>query len=202
LFATESLGRCVEILDSDPSVVLAYPKTKLIDAKGQKIDNYDDGLHLVSPKASERFAAVCEKLKLINVLYGLMRADVLRRTKLIRPFPDGDVSLVAELALYGKFWEMPEVLFYRRFHPAASSRSTETQEQEFFDPTSVGHPAFRCIRTFVAHFESVLRAPIDNREKCFLVRYLLKKARWARWKFLENIVSATRLLWEWLALKP
>ena len=32
-----------------------------------------------------------------------------------------DVNLMAELSLYGKFYEIPEFLFYRRLHAAASS---------------------------------------------------------------------------------
>jgi len=196
LFAPESLARCIEILDNEPSVVLTYPKTKLIDTEGKNIGNYDEGLHLTSPKASERFAQVCEKLRLVNVYYGLVRADVLRKTKFIRPFPGGDFPFIAELALYGKFWEIPEFLFFRRFHPQASSSLTERQLQEFMDPASVGHPAFCCTRTFVAHFDSVFRAPIDHRERLRLLRYLLKRARWARWAFVEDIVLAMRQVWE------
>jgi glycosyltransferase involved in cell wall biosynthesis len=201
LFAAESLRRCVDILDAEPSVVLAYPKTTLIDAEGQKIDTYDDGLHLDSPKASERFVQVCENLKLINVVYGLARSDVMRKTQFTRSFPGGDSVLVAELSLYGSFWEIPEFLFYRRLHPRASSSLTESQLQEFINPASVGHPSFRHTRTFAAHFNSVLRAPIDNREKLFLVRYLLKRARWARWDLVEDMTSAMRQLRERLTMK-
>lgn len=201
LFAAESLRRCVDTLDSDPTVVLAYPKTTLIDAEGRKIDTYEDGLHLVSPIASERFIQVCERLKLINVLYGLARANVMRKTQLEHPFPGGDGVLVAELSLYGRFWEIPEFLFYRRLHPRASSSLTESQLQEFNNPALVGQPDFRHTRTLAAHFNSVLRAPIDGREKLFLVRYLLRRARWARWDLVKDIASAIRQLRERLTLK-
>src|SRR5262249_28074703 len=125
LFAPESLARCAEVLDREPSVVLAYPKTRLIDARGAVIGEYEDRRHLDSARASHRFVEVCERLGLVHVYYGLVRTTVLRRTGLIRPFPGGDIPLVAELALYGKFWEIPEVLFFRRVHPWALSNSTE-----------------------------------------------------------------------------
>lgn len=100
LFAPEGLARCVGVLDQDPSVVLTYPKTKFIDERGIVLSEYDDNLDLQSPKASERFLQVMDRLGYVNIIYGLMRTDVLRKTGLLRNFPRGDVPLVIELALY------------------------------------------------------------------------------------------------------
>ena len=162
LFAPEGLARCVEVLDREPSVVLTYPKTKLIDEQGGVISEYEDGLHLQSSKASERFALLFSKLSHVNVIYGLMRANVLRHTGLLRNFPEGDIPLVAELTLYGKFWEIPEFLFYRRFHPAASSSYQDdvSRTQEFFDPKTKGRMFLREWRHLWAHGHSVMRRTI------------------------------------------
>lgn len=91
LFAPEGLARCVEVLNREPSVVLTYPKTKLVDERGSVISEYEDGLHLQSLKASEHFAELYQKLRLVNVIYGLMRTDILRHTGLLRNFPGGDI---------------------------------------------------------------------------------------------------------------
>ena len=122
LFAPTSLACCVEVLDREPSTVLVYPRTMLIDEHGQTIGEYEDGLHLQFSRASDRFVQLCLRLGLVNAIYGLIRADVLRKSALIGNFISADMALLAELTLYGKFWEIPDVLFYRRLHPGASSK--------------------------------------------------------------------------------
>src|SRR5439155_684074 len=76
LSAPQSLARCVEVLDREPAVVLAYPKTRFIDEHGRVILDYDDRLHLQSPRPRERFRQVLERLGRCNAAYGLMRAVV------------------------------------------------------------------------------------------------------------------------------
>ena len=194
LFAPQSLARCVEILDQQPSVVLAYPRTKFIDERGDVISEYEDHMHLHSSRASERFFQVMEKLGYVNVIYGLMRADILRRTGLLRNFPQGDIPLVAELALYGKFWEIPEFLFFRRLHPAASSsyKDDVSLTQEFFDPKTKGRISLREWRHFWAHGRSVMRAPLDFAEKLRLGCFLIRMGIWKRNLLARELIGALR----------
>lgn len=194
LFAPEGLARCVEVLDREPSVVLTYPKTKLVDEQGGVVSEYEDGLHLQSYKASERFALLFSKLRLVNVIYGLMRANVLRHTGLLRNFPGGDILLVAELTLYGKFWEIPEFLFFRRLHPAASSsyKDDVSLTQEFFDPKTKGRMSLREWRHLWAHGHSVMRAPLDLAEKMRLGRFLIRMGIWRRNLLARELIEAIR----------
>ena len=53
-----------------------------------------------------------------EMIYGLMRTDVLRATRLQQNYTDSDRTLLCELALRGRFYELPEPLFYKRYHPA------------------------------------------------------------------------------------
>ena len=46
LCAPTFLERCLAPLEADPAVVLAYPRTTLIDGAGAAIEPYDDGLDL------------------------------------------------------------------------------------------------------------------------------------------------------------
>ena len=195
LFAPESLARCVEVLERDPSVVLTYPRARLIDASGDIIGDYDDsGLHLVSDRASQRFVQVCLKIRLVHVYFGLVRASALRKTRLVRRFPGGDIPLVAELALYGKFWEIPEVLFSRRFHAHDSRGSTEAQRQKLFDPQRRGRPSLQAWSTLRAHLDSVRRAPVSPREKLALTLFLTKTVIWSRAKLAQEASIALRQL--------
>ena len=194
LFAPESLARCVQVLDQDPSVVLTYPKTKFIDERGGVISECEDGMHLQSSKASERFFQVMEKLGYVNVIYGLVRADTLRKTGLLRNFPGGDIPLVAELALYGKFWEIPEFLFFRRLHPGAliSHKGDVGLTQEFFDPSTKGKIAMTQWRLLCTHARSMLRAPLDFGEKMRLGCFLIRMGIWKRDVLARELVEAAR----------
>src|SRR2546430_1541900 len=73
---------------------------------------------------------------LCNAQYGLMRAAVLKRVRPLGLYLDSDNVLLAELSLYGTFWEIPERLFFRRMHSAASSSMRGAERQRFYDPTT------------------------------------------------------------------
>jgi glycosyltransferase involved in cell wall biosynthesis len=192
LFAPTSLERCVEVLDRELSTILVYPKTKLIDERGQIISEYDDGLHLQSSRASERFISALG-VDLVNVIYGLIRAASLRKTAMIGNFIGADTALIAELALYGKFWEIPEFLFYRRIHGGAYSQlKSIDQQQNFFDPNTRGQVAFTQWRYFWARSRAVSQAPISIAEKLRLVVCLMHSAYWRHAELTGEIITAMR----------
>jgi len=193
LFAPTSLERCVEVLDHNPSTVLTYPKTRLIDEHGHFISEYDDGLHLQSAIASERFAQLFQQLGLVNVIYGLIRADILKKTALIGNFIGGDIALVAELSLYGKFWEIPEFLFYRRFHPGASSSFKSVERlQEFYDPNSKGRVPLTQLKQLHAHGRAISRAPLGIPEKLRLSVYLMHEVAWNGSQLKGEVLAVVR----------
>lgn len=194
LFAPAGLERCVEILDREPSVVLAYPKTKFIDERSNVISEYHDDMHLQSPRASERFAQVFDRLGYVNIIYGLMRAGILRQTGLLRKFPGGDIPLVAELSLYGKFHEIPEFLFFRRLHATASSsyRDNVSRTQEFFDPRTKGKVSLRQWQHLWTHARSVMHAPLGVAEKMRLYVFILRMVNWRRGALARELIGAAR----------
>jgi glycosyltransferase involved in cell wall biosynthesis len=193
LFAPTSLSRCVETLDREQATVLTYPKTKLIDARGQIISEYEDGLHLQAASASERFVHLSLRLGLVNAIYGLIRANVLKKTELIGNFIGADTVLLAELTLYGKFWEIPEFLFYRRLHAGAySDLKSIDDQQEFFDPKSKGRIPFTQWKHLYAHYRAVCRAPISVFQKVRVIFFLMRDAIWNRSELAGELVAAAR----------
>jgi glycosyltransferase involved in cell wall biosynthesis len=173
LCAPDFLKRCVEILDREPQVAVSHSRTKIIDAHGRVI-NYDESrLHLQAPSPSKRFLQLMRSLRKCNTVFGLIRSSILKRTRLIGNFIASDSCLLAELALYGKFYEIPEYLFFRRDHAGASSRNRGRDQQlEFFDPQLKGKLVLPKWRRIFENSASVYRAPIKLREKMFLWTYL------------------------------
>jgi hypothetical protein len=69
------------------------------------------------PKAYQRFRGVSDHFAhRCEFTYGLIRADVLQCTRLQLNYTDSDRTLMSELSLRGRFYEIPEVLFYKRYH--------------------------------------------------------------------------------------
>ena len=62
-------------------------------------------------------------------LYGLIRSDVLARTGLHPAHYMGDHILLAELALYGRFAEIPEELLHMRIHARKTSNVTGPRQR-------------------------------------------------------------------------
>ena len=192
LAAPQSVARCVEVLDREPSVVLAYPKTTLIDEDGRVLRDYEDRLDLRSPRPSERFAQLLRDMVLCNAQYGLMRAAVLKRVRPLGLYLDSDNVLLAELSLYGTFWEIPERLFFRRMHSAASSSMRGAERQRFYDPTTKRRVEMRQWRHLWELGRAVQRAPVGAAERVRLVRCVLRQARWSRHVLAQEAWSAVR----------
>src|SRR5581483_2124327 len=55
LIAPNMVARCVEVLDNEPTVILAYTKSQLIDQDGVVLSTYTDRLNLRFCRPSDRF---------------------------------------------------------------------------------------------------------------------------------------------------
>jgi len=193
MFAPESLARCVKILDENPSVVLTYPKTKLIDENDAIISEYEDNLNLQSNRPCERFVKVSQQLGLVNIIYGLIRTEVLQKTALIGNFIGADPVFVAELSLHGKFQEIPEPLFFRRIHPDAySSADDENKMVHFYKPEkTINFQMINC-RNIYETFAAVKRAQIDLAEQIKIYTYIARMAIWRRREIVQEILNAVK----------
>jgi len=123
LHEPDYLKACVDVLERDPSVVLAYGKSRFIDENGEPLEENDPGFDLQDEAARERLRYVIRSKRWVNAIFGLVRSEALARTPLLPKYPSGDYIILGELALLGKFVEVPEVLFMRRLHPGASSQN-------------------------------------------------------------------------------
>ena len=79
----------------------------------------------------------------MNAIFGVVRRGALAKTQLLPSYAGADYTLLGELARPGKFVEVPESLFRRRLHPAASSqnRSGEVLDGAILDRKRRDFPA-------------------------------------------------------------
>ncbi len=187
------LSRCVEVLDREPDVILCYGKTKIIDANGDVIDCYEDGLNLISSSAGGRYLQLKYNLGKCNALCGVIRSDVLRSTRLIGNFIGSDECLLAELALLGKFREHPEYLFLRRDHPGSSSANKDIASQlQFFDPSLNGKIVLREWRHLFENLMSIRRTPVRLSQKVEPMFFLLGSSLINGKQYLRELTVALK----------
>jgi len=128
------LAACVDVLDRDPTVVLASPASMLIDEFGEALPyvaefggmidqsgvcwpvmpEKNDGLMAKDPAV--RFEAVMLNMFMCVEIFGLMRRSMLLRTPLQGPFCGAAKVVLAQMSLLGPFWLGQETLFFRRCH--------------------------------------------------------------------------------------
>lgn len=147
LLAPELLERCVGVLDADPSVVLCFPGTELINGDGSPLrydaayDAYiDQGGKIWRYWSTEprpeltdddpivRFEAILMKSRMMLPIFGVMRSSALAKTHLQRPYWGADLAILAEMALQGRIRQVPERLFFRRCHRQQSTTMSMKQQ--------------------------------------------------------------------------
>lgn len=187
------LERCLEVLEARPGTVLAYPRTVLIDTASRVVGDFEDGLDLAEAEPHRRLGHLLRSQTEYHPVFGVVRTDVLRATRLIDRFPGSDVALLAELALAGAFSEIPERLFARRFHPGTSMRANPSAEERaaWFDPANRRRRVWPTARLGWEMLRSVQRADLESAERA---RCLLAVARhWAvpRWRTIGGEVKSS-----------
>ncbi|MBE7474452.1 MAG: glycosyltransferase family 2 protein [Anaerolineae bacterium] len=142
ILAPDFLMRCVEVLDNYSEVAVCFPKTKLIDENGVFIGDYDPLPKTDSRKAHIRFGNLITAPdgRAIQTM-GLTRSSLLKKTVMNRSYPASDEVLLANLALLGYFYEIPERLLFYRIHPKQSTKGVLASERArvlFFDTSLKG----------------------------------------------------------------
>jgi glycosyltransferase involved in cell wall biosynthesis len=187
------LQECIDVMKADPGVVLCYGRTQLVDENEERIAIYEQDISFDEDRPSERFASVCNQLGLNNLQCGVFRLDVLRRTRLDRLYPSGDLALIAELALYGRLKVIPKILLFRRqSRRTFTSMLTPLERQRVYDPRAKAPMKFILARRHLDDLMSISRAPIPVVEKIRAYRIALRIARWNRIHLWREFLSALK----------
>lgn len=203
----EFLAKCVELLDRDPTTILAYPRLKVID------DYYGTGLregtlpyervNLQSSLTRERFRQMLFiVLPSVYPIFGLIRASVLKRTPLIRPCIGGDHCLLVDLALQGKFGEVPYYLMRGRWHANSYGGTLSriirnggregTAQAEWYDPENKNRIVLPYWRRLWEYFLSLMHSDERLGEKILMVVFLCVAAVGYREKLKAELGDAVR----------
>jgi len=194
VMAPTFLARCVDVLETDRSAVLAYPRVRYIDAQGRALGDYVSPFPINDPDLLVRFAQMLRHGQRCFEVFGLIRLDKLRQTRLIGCYNHGDGVLLAHLALLGRFVEIPDYLLCSRLHEKQSMyvfgvayRKAEADYEAYanwFDPKNRVGLSHSFNKALADYLRMIRMTPLSLTQRLACYRIL------GRW-FL--------LWWRWLA---
>jgi len=188
------LERALEVMERDPTIALCYPQAVLIDKDGHNQEHYDDVLHLLQEDPADRFLTLLNKIKLSHQHLGLIRMSHLHQTHLLGAYVASDISLLAELSLYGKFFELPHRLYFRRFHKDSSSwkRGDAAHQARRYHGSGAKPIGFNKWLRYLGLFAGVETSPLALQSKIRLYRYLWKHMIWDRRDLAAELAEYAR----------
>jgi len=145
------LQQLVDALDANPDVVLTYPLNRRIGAEGEVLkrrpwafDTFGETNRWV------RMRRGIKDMSAGNMVYGLYRISSLERAGVYRHVLVPDRLLFTELALYGQFKQVPQVLWFRRWYGRIFSLGR--QRTSFFPG---GRPLYAYFPWWISHATSL-----------------------------------------------
>ena len=186
LYARDLLEKCVAALDDNPKVVLAHSWTAMIDGNGNFYQANSYPLRTSAARAPERFRSMLNDSGGDDD-GGVMRKEILLRTAMKESYHHADRTIIAELALHGPFYQVPEWLYFRRDHPDRAERAHPSLRARCanMDPRRANrwlNPAPRLLGEYVwAYVRMIQRAPLTaaERRECYqyLGEWMTRRAR-------------------------
>ncbi|MBN1630773.1 MAG: glycosyltransferase family 2 protein [Thermoleophilia bacterium] len=159
------LQRCVEALDENPDVVLAYPRAREISEDGRPLHESLDPLELSDPSPARRIHHMLWASRKVHMVFGLMRREVLAQTDLLLAENGADRLLLTKLAIMGPWRQVDEILFVNR--ATGSRRNARTRR--FHDPNLHGYAPFRRVWLRCRQAGVIWRSSIPAYQKPLLV---------------------------------
>ena len=191
------LEKCAAVLDSDPTIVLAMSLVTLIDDHGGTVAQYDRKLlfpNEMSPEPHKRFRDLIMIPHLCIDDYGLIRTDALRKINPLYGSHEGnDRNMLAELSLYGKFYHVPERLFFWR-----DQRKRELTFEQWaarLDTSHAGDIPMPRWQMLAGYLRTLERVPLDpqERKRCYraLAEWVPRHTR----GLAKDLTRGTRFAW-------
>lgn len=185
------LSATVGLLDTDHASVLAHARTIDIDPQGTELGERGWTTKGEATDVVERFQSFLHRHEAYQG-FGVVRTAAMAQTQLLAPYSDSDLTLLAQISLYGRMVNVNEPLFYRRVHDGQSTRTYTTRRgrNAWFDPRRAGQllafPAWRMGRDLSA---AVMAAPLSLRERRRCLSLLPGWAWDTRLQLANDVVS-------------
>jgi glycosyltransferase involved in cell wall biosynthesis len=201
------LEKCVEVLKREPTIANCHTLTHIVDENCKFLREYKFRTQTDSHFASRRFGSLINVKHRIHVgyeIFGVWRRADLAQTPLEKADAHGDRILLVRMSLRGRFYEVPEPLFFSRAHPNQSMQAKTTRgwlsrwigagplpPAEWWDASKKGKVVFPEWNLLAEYWTSIGEVPalsLADRLRCRLWLGLWVMRNW--YKLARDLVLA------------
>jgi glycosyltransferase involved in cell wall biosynthesis len=215
LHAPNFLSQCMEFLEENPDYILCNSHTYLIDENSNCLQTYDIKLETDSELPEVRFHELLTK-HFCYQMYGVIRTTALEKVPPMGGYGNADGIFVLRLGMLGKFYEIPEYLFFARCHDQQSlslffpnymlftHNNPEYSLEDlldfykysvWFDSSNQGKVLFPHWRIFKEYISSIINSPLNLHQKLSCFYSMIKKLAGTEFLLLKDfLVLAQNIL--------
>ena len=215
LNAPAFLSRCIQVLEENPDYILCHSHTYFIDENGGFMEKYQIKLKTDAEKPEIRFAELLTK-HLCYQMYGVIRRNALNKIPPMGGYGNADGILLLRLGTVGKFYEIPEDLFFARVHPEQSlsmffpnymsfnSNNPEYslamlpdfyQYSVWFDSSNQGKILFPHWRILKEYIRSISQGKLNFYQQLMCYLSIVKKLYGTEYLLIKDLLMALKKLW-------
>ena len=195
------IARCVEILDRDTAVSLAFSRFDYLDADEGQLRPSVENLSISGRTATQRIAHLVDReIESDDVfwsIFGLMRREQLAETRLIESYLASDQTLLFHIVLKGGLHQIPETLFFRREHEKESmiKHVSHSDRARWFDSSQpapkIAFPSWRLLRE---HLAVLRRERVGGLQSAGCALHILRRYA-ASWRVMGGEVKLAMREW-------
>jgi glycosyltransferase involved in cell wall biosynthesis len=195
MLCPDFLKKCVKALEADSKAVLCQSLIEYIDENEKSLGIYDSQLAgAESSESASRFKTLVLRSHACTDFFGLIRRETLDGSLLHGDFNGHDRAFLAEMALRGRFIQIPEPLLKVREHPARYTQAVTNQKDRlaWHDASRSGKINFPTWRLYSEYFRMVPRNVKSKSERVRCYGHLM---RWVtcNWNLARLMVDIIEL---------
>jgi glycosyltransferase involved in cell wall biosynthesis len=160
--------KCIQVLEENPNLVLCH--TQIVEVlEGVQRNAANNAPIGEKPRPYQRFIELSNRNHSCEATYGIVRTEILRKTRLQLNYTDSDRTLLSELSLYGPFHQIQEPLFFKRYHAKNAYLDWRTR-MAWFTSSFEGKIVFPNWMQFFDYFTTINRVslPLYDKVRCYL----------------------------------
>ena len=201
------LEECVKVLDSNPTIVMCFPRVSLIDEDDNLLPLIEENTYLTpkgrlistnlqrnftSSHPSERYSEVLFRTHKCYEFFGLSRREIIERTSQHDAYYGSDKVLLCELSLMGKLQEVPSSTAYFRVHGQQSQSLKDEKERARWISPELNYGMFMLrVKCVQGYYRSIFAYPLSffERVKCLLI-LIAWLTNWRNWRsFIRAFIN-------------
>jgi hypothetical protein len=205
---------CIDALRRNPELTVAHSKTRVVDADGEFIEDYECPIRTDNEDPVIRFADLVLVGHRCFPIFGIHRMSALKQLPPQGSFAHADRILLAQLGLIGPFYETPERLFISTKHDCQSvwtmpsrtgsknfrlTRKPGTLPNiEWWNPGRSKAITFPEWNAFGHYCLSIRNSSLTGSQKVRAYRFMSRWATKFRRRLVGDVVlAADQMLWNW-----